>query len=58
MAKQKVDPDALASKMFVATMLGAILYITVVFIFVISGNDKLLEEGQSGQTAAHATQGH
>lgn len=40
MAKQKVDPDALASKTFVVTILGALLYIAVVFIFVIANNAK------------------
>jgi hypothetical protein len=38
MAKQNVDPDALASKTFAVTILGAILYIAVVFIFVIANN--------------------
>ena len=38
MANQNVNPDALASKTFVVTMLGAILYIVVVFSFVIAGN--------------------
>ena len=40
MAKQNVDPDALASKTFAVTILGAILYIAVVFIFVIANNAK------------------
>jgi hypothetical protein len=40
MAKQNTDPDALASKAFYVTILGAILYIAVVFIFVISNNAK------------------
>ena len=40
MAKQNVDPDALASKAFFVTILGAILYISVVFIFVIANNAK------------------
>ena len=40
MAKQNVDPDALASKTFWVTILGAILYIAVVFIFVIANNSK------------------
>jgi hypothetical protein len=40
MAKQNVNPDALASKAFFVTILGAILYIAVVFIFVIANNAK------------------
>lgn len=40
MAKQNVDPDALATKTFAVTVLGAILYIAVVFIFVIANNAK------------------
>jgi len=38
MAKSNVNPDALASKTFVVTILGALLYIAVVFAFVIAGN--------------------
>jgi hypothetical protein len=44
MAKQDVNPDALASKTFVVTIVGAILYITVVFVFVIAGNRRDEEE--------------
>lgn len=40
MAKQNVDPDALAAKTFLVTILGALLYIAVVFIFVIANNAK------------------
>ena len=40
MAKQNVDPDALASKTFAVTILGALLYVAVVFIFVIANNAK------------------
>lgn len=38
MAKVDVNPDALASKTFLVTVVGALLYITVVFLFVIQGN--------------------
>ena len=58
MAKQNVDPDALASKTFIVTMLGAVLYIAVVFIFVIAGNEKTTGEGASEDAAAQAAQGH
>lgn len=61
MAKQNVDPDALASKTFIVTILGAILYIAVVFIFVIAGNEKSTGEGAedaAAAAAAHAAQGH
>lgn len=50
MAKQDVNPDALASKTFVVTMLGAILYITVVFVFVIFGNRRDEEARQQHPT--------
>lgn len=40
MDKQDVSPDALASKTFTATILGALLYIAVVFAFVIFGNRR------------------
>jgi hypothetical protein len=50
MAKLDVNPDALASKTFVVTMLGAILYITVVFVFVIFGNRRDEEARQQQPT--------
>jgi hypothetical protein len=40
MAKQDVNPDALASKTFAVTIVGALLYIAVVFAFVIFGNRR------------------
>jgi hypothetical protein len=42
MAKKDItpDPDALARKTFLMTIIGALLYITVVFVFVISGNRR------------------
>jgi hypothetical protein len=50
MAKQDVNPDALASKAFIVTMMGAILYITVVFVFVIFGNRRDEEARQQQPT--------
>jgi hypothetical protein len=40
MDKRDVNPDALASKTFTVTILGALLYIVVVFAFVIFGNRR------------------
>jgi hypothetical protein len=40
MADQEIKPDSLAKKAFIITMLGAILYIGVVFGFVIGGNQR------------------
>jgi uncharacterized membrane protein YdfJ with MMPL/SSD domain len=61
MAKQNVDPDALASKTFAVTILGAILYIAVVFIFVIANNAKTTgdpaDQDPSDSPAAQA-EGH
>lgn len=58
MANQNVNPDALASKTFIVTVVGAILYIAVVFAFVIGGNAQepggQLEPGQ----AIAGPQGH
>jgi hypothetical protein len=64
MAKQNVDPDALASKAFFVTILGAILYITVVFIFVIANNAKTtgdpndLDPSDMTKAEAEAAEGH
>lgn len=64
MAKQNVDPDALASKTFAVTILGAILYIAVVFIFVIANNAKTTgdpndhDPSDSDSTAAAEGQAH
>lgn len=49
MAKQDVSPDALASKTFIVTMLGAVLYIAVVFAFVIFGNRRDEEAARKQQ---------
>ena len=39
MAKQP-NPDTLAAKTFMITMIGALIYIAVVFTFVIGGNRR------------------
>ena len=60
MARQHIDPDALASKTFLVTILGAILYIAVVFIFVIANNDQTTGDPSSPEPhlpTAHA-EGH
>jgi hypothetical protein len=44
MAKKENSPDDLAKKTFFITVVGALLYITVVFTFVIGGNKR--EEAQ------------
>ena len=58
MANQNVNPDALASKTFIVTVVGAILYIAVVFAFVIAGNAQ--EPGGQNEPGHHtaAPQGH
>ena len=58
MAKQDVSPDALASKTFIVTMLGAILYIAVVFAFVIFGNRRDEEAARQLQQSAPQVQPH
>lgn len=40
MAKQDDNPDSLAMKLFVVTMLGTLAYITVVFAFILAGNRR------------------
>jgi hypothetical protein len=45
MAKADVSPDNLARKTFLMTVVGALLYIAVVFTFVIQGNRR--EEQQA-----------
>lgn len=44
MAHKQNSPDDLAKKTFMITVVGALLYITVVFTFVIGGNKR--EEAQ------------
>ena len=55
MANKDITPDSLAKKAFIFTMLGALLYISVVFIFVIGGNKKLDADHAAQTPAAHAT---
>jgi hypothetical protein len=55
MAKVDVNPDALASKTFFVTLVGALLYITVVFTFVIHGNR---EDEKAMELEANTAQGH
>ena len=40
MAKKENSPDDLAQKTFFITVMGALLYIAVVFTFVIGGNHR------------------
>jgi hypothetical protein len=57
MANPNVNPDALASKTFIVTVLGAILYISVVFAFVIARNAS--EPGaNSTEPAVFTSQGY
>ncbi len=51
MAKQDISPDSLAQKTFVVMLLGAFIYITVVFTFIIGGNrqEESAEPAQAGQ---------
>jgi hypothetical protein len=46
MAKKDINPDALAKKTFLMTVVGAVLYITVVFMFVIFGNRREEQQAQ------------
>ena len=56
MAKRDVNPDLLARKTFLITVVGAILYISAVFAFVIGGNRREEAQEAEGQLAdpAHA----
>jgi hypothetical protein len=40
MASKETNPDSLAKKTFAITMVGVLLYVTIVFIFVIGGNRR------------------
>jgi hypothetical protein len=53
MANKENTPDALARKTFLITVVGALLYITVVFTFVIGGNRR--EEAKHVNGADTAT---
>lgn len=52
MAKKENSPDALAEKTFFITVIGAILYIAVVFIFVIGGNKREAAQHVDGAKSA------
>jgi hypothetical protein len=49
MAKVTISPDVLASKTFLITVVGALLYIGVVFAFVIGGNRREEAQGIPGE---------
>jgi hypothetical protein len=51
MAKLNINPDSLAAKTFFMTVVGAVLYITVVFAFVIGGNRREEAQGLAHETA-------
>jgi hypothetical protein len=53
MANKENSPDKLAEKTFLITVVGALLYITVVFAFVIGGNRR--EEAKHVDGANTAT---
>jgi hypothetical protein len=53
MAKKENSPDVLAQKTFLITVVGAIIYIVVVFTFVIGGNRR--EEAKHVDGAQTAT---
>jgi len=36
-----ISPESLASKAFLITFIGAVLYFSTVYVFVIGGNDDL-----------------
>ena len=56
MAKRDVNPDLLAKKTFLITVIGAILYISAVFAFVIGGNRR--EEAQEEREGRAAEAAH
>lgn len=47
------SPEGLAKKWFLLTVVGAAIYFSVVFTFVISGNDKLLEQPEAPKAGQH-----
>ena len=51
MAKVTISPDSLASKTFLITVVGALLYIGVVFAFVIGGNRREEARGVTNETS-------
>jgi hypothetical protein len=53
MANKEINPDSLARQMFIVTMLGALLYITVVFTFIIGGNRREEAAAAKQQAGQH-----
>ena len=52
MAKKENSPDSLAQKTFFITIVGALLYIVVVFVFVIGGNKREAAQHVDGANTA------
>lgn len=52
MSKADVNPDSLATKTFFVTIVGALLYVAVVFTFVIAGNRADEAAGMPKETEA------
>lgn len=50
MATENESPEGLAKKWFLLTVVGAAIYFSVVFAFVIRGNDQLGQQTQDPQT--------
>jgi hypothetical protein len=51
MAKININPDSLAKKTFLMTVVGALLYMFVVFTFIIGGNRREEAAGMQHETA-------
>lgn len=47
------SPEGLATKWFLLTAVGAFIYVSVVFAFVIHGNDDLLESAHDAKAEHH-----
>lgn len=47
------SPEGLAKKWFLLTVVGATIYFSVVFAFVIRDNDKLLEQPEAPKASQH-----
>jgi hypothetical protein len=58
MANKDITPDSLAAKTFAVTILGALIYIAVVFVFVIGGNRKDEETNPAENYERPAAQVH
>ncbi|HEX7480735.1 MAG TPA: hypothetical protein VF331_23240 [Polyangiales bacterium] len=53
MANKEISPDSLARQMFIVTLLGVILYVTVVFTFIIGGNRREEAAAAKAQAGQH-----